>query len=237
MEKVEFKRVCPQCNKEIFYKNKYNFNKSNLNNKICSYCSKQNVGLRNRGKKRTEKVKNVISQKMINHPSIKGNLERANKIKNKLIGRDVSKFHKGKQSFSKSCKLCYKEFECQPHRKESNHFCGKKCQYEYYFLNKKWTPKFNPNACSLIEEYGIKNGYNFRHALNGGEYKIKNLNFWVDGYDEEKNVVIEYYEKHHLLPKNLEKDKIRKEIIIQALKCEFIILYYNNKIEKYKYEK
>ena len=27
-------------------------------------------------------------------------------------------------------------------------------------------PNYNPNACKIIEEYGIKNGYNFQHAIH-----------------------------------------------------------------------
>jgi len=92
-------------------------------------------------------------------------------------------------------------------------------------------PNFNPKACYIIEKYGENNGYNFQHALNGGEFYIKELGYWVDGYDKEKNVVIEYQEKHHLHPKHIEKDKRRKEEIIKILKCKFIYVYYNNKIE------
>jgi len=92
-------------------------------------------------------------------------------------------------------------------------------------------PNFNPTACHLIEEYGKQNGYNFQHALNGGEFYIKELGYWVDGYDKEKNIVIEYQEKWHLTPKHIGKDKKRKKEIIKALKCKFIYLYYNNKIE------
>jgi hypothetical protein len=92
-------------------------------------------------------------------------------------------------------------------------------------------PNFNKDACNIIEKYGLDNGYNFQHALNGGEYHVKELGYWVDGYDKEKNVVVEYYEKFHSTPKHKIKDKVRMENIINALKCKFIIIYYNQKIE------
>jgi hypothetical protein len=92
-------------------------------------------------------------------------------------------------------------------------------------------PNFNIQACKVIEEYGKENNYNFQHALNGGEFHIKQLGYWVDGYDANKNVVIEYYEKHHTTPKWKEKDKKRMENIIEALKCKFIIVYFNKLIE------
>jgi hypothetical protein len=92
-------------------------------------------------------------------------------------------------------------------------------------------PNFNPQACKIIEEYGKMNGYNFQHALNGGEFHIKELGYWIDGYDINKNVVIEYYEKHHLTPKWKEKDKKRMKNIIETLKCKFIIIYFDKQIK------
>lgn len=81
-------------------------------------------------------------------------------------------------------------------------------------------PSYNKRACNIIEKYGKKNGYNFQHALNGGEKRI--LCYWVDGYDKNKNVVIEYYEKKH--DKKIEYDNERMNRIIKFLKCKFIIL-------------
>ena len=81
-------------------------------------------------------------------------------------------------------------------------------------------PNYNPEACRLIEEYGKKHGYNFQHAENGGEFHIKELGYFVDGYDVEQNVVIEYDEPHHARQK--EKDTQRQQEIIELLKCKFI---------------
>ena len=83
-------------------------------------------------------------------------------------------------------------------------------------------PNYNPEACKIIDEYGKKYGYNFQHAENGGEHHIKELGYFVDGYDKEKNVAIEYYEKAHKNQK--ERDKKRKQEIIDKLDCEFIEL-------------
>jgi hypothetical protein len=85
------------------------------------------------------------------------------------------------------------------------------------------TPYYNPNACKIIDEYGKANGYNFRHAENGGEYKV--LRYSLDGYDKEKNVVIEYDEKHHFSDGYLvDKDVRRMNDIICHLKCKFLRL-------------
>jgi hypothetical protein len=83
---------------------------------------------------------------------------------------------------------------------------------------------YNPKACDAIDEYGKLHGYNFQHAMNGGEFYIKELGYSVDGYDKEKNIVIEYYEKYHTRPKQIKKDLERQKLITEFLKCQFIIL-------------
>ena len=39
----------------------------------------------------------------------------------------------------------------------------------------------------ISEEKNVK----IQHAMNGGEYYIKELGYWLDGYDIENNVVYE----------------------------------------------
>lgn len=87
-------------------------------------------------------------------------------------------------------------------------------------------PFYNPEACELIEEYGSEHGYDFQHAENGGEYHIKELGYWVDGYDPEENVVIEVDEPHHFNEdgKLCERDRRRQQEIEEHLNCKFIRL-------------
>ncbi len=85
-------------------------------------------------------------------------------------------------------------------------------------------PSFNPVACKIIDEYGKQNGYNFQHALNGGEYHIKELGYWVDGYDKMKNVIIEIDEPHHKTERCIKKDNYRQKEIEEYMKCKFIRL-------------
>lgn len=87
---------------------------------------------------------------------------------------------------------------------------------------------FNPLACKLIDEYGEKNGYNFQHALNGGEVFINGYS--VDAYDREKNVVLEVDEKHHFNSNGClkQKDIIRQKEIEGHIKCKFIRIPFTN---------
>jgi len=86
------------------------------------------------------------------------------------------------------------------------------------------SPNYNPNACEIIDEYGKEHDYNFQHAMNGGEFRISDLGYWVDGYDKDKNTVIEINEPSHYTPDNKlnERDKIREQEIIEYLDCKFI---------------
>ena len=84
-------------------------------------------------------------------------------------------------------------------------------------------PSYNESSISIIEEYGKEHGYNFQHAKNGGEVEV--LGYFLDGYDKEKNVVIEYMEKHHSRPTKAKKDKIRKQIIVNHLNCKWIEIW------------
>ena len=46
----------------------------------------------------------------------------------------------------------------------------------------------------------------------------------MDGYDKEKNVVIEYFEPWHSKSHHKDRDEKRRLEIIDFLKCSFIIL-------------
>lgn len=84
-------------------------------------------------------------------------------------------------------------------------------------------PNYNPKACKIIEEYGQQYRYNFQHAENGGEFYIKELGYWVDGYDAKQNVVVEVYESAH--HRTVSRDNQRQQEIEEHLKCEFIVLW------------
>ena len=85
-------------------------------------------------------------------------------------------------------------------------------------------PGYNQQGCKLIDKMGKRLGLNFQHAENGGEYHIKELGYWVDGYDKDYNVVIEVDEPaHYDSDGNLsERDVRRQQEIEEYLGCEFI---------------
>jgi len=139
-----------------------------------------------------------------------------NNINNDLCSYGCGKI--AKYIYSNNSMVCSKGQKCPELRKRSRIRVLKTTPETY--------PNYNPEACKLIDEYGKENNYNFQHAENGGEFHVSGLGYWVDGYDKEKNVVIEIDESFHFdNDGNLkERDIIRQKEIIKHLKCEFIRL-------------
>lgn len=89
--------------------------------------------------------------------------------------------------------------------------------------NKKYHPSYNKEACKYFDNLNKENKWNLQHALNGGEYKIDN--YWVDAYDKNLNIVVEYDERKHYVDvyNNVlqYKDIIRQNNIIHTINCKF----------------
>ncbi len=85
------------------------------------------------------------------------------------------------------------------------------------------SPCYNLDSIEIIEQLGDKLNCSFQHAENEGEFFIEELGYWVDGYDENKNIVLEYDEDFHFKNGKLqESDQKRMNEIINYLNCGFI---------------
>jgi len=83
----------------------------------------------------------------------------------------------------------------------------------------KLTPRFSIRACEYFDSINKENDWKLQHGLNGGEVYVKDLGYWVDAYDKDKNIVIEYDEGHHNRQK--ENDIRQMNEIKEYLKCRF----------------
>ena len=89
--------------------------------------------------------------------------------------------------------------------------------------NQQILPNYNSESCLFFDKISVENNIHICHAMNGGEYRIKELGYWLDGYDLKNNVVYEWDEPSHFLNGKLrEKDLIRQTEIEKFLKCKFI---------------
>ena len=78
---------------------------------------------------------------------------------------------------------------------------------------------YNPTACKYLDNLNRENGWNLQHAENGGEVIVGG--YALDGYDRERNIVVEYDEPHHNKRSRILKDKKRMDEIINHLRCKF----------------
>lgn len=185
------------------------------------------------GKRHTEKSKKKLRQRLSGktYESLYG-LEEAQRLKKnysqKMKGRKA--WNKGMtgtkylKHFTKESREKHKSFKGKRHSEESKkkirllmiknieRRCGQKA------------PNYNKKGCKIIDNYGLKNGFSFQHAENGGEYFIEELGYWLDGYDPKKNVAIEIDELSHFDSdgKLTPKDQKRQKEIIKVLRCSFI---------------
>jgi len=81
---------------------------------------------------------------------------------------------------------------------------------------------YNAEACKVFNTINDFFGWSGKHAENGGEVHLKELGYWLDFYDRERNIVIEYYEKSHYRSLSvLTKTLLREQEIIKHLGCQF----------------
>jgi hypothetical protein len=220
----KFYRNCPDCGIELSYGRKSRRNLANKKNTKCISCCQK-------GKIHTQEWKDMMRERNLgkNNPNFgnhqvawnkgltKETDEGVRRISDAMMGENNPMYDKKPWNYRLTGSDLVKQTD------ESI----KKIRMTTIKNIKKSSrtgmqPNYNPTACKIIDEYGKQNGYNFQHAENDGEYQIKELGYWVDGYDKEKNVVIEYYENYH--KKQLQKDKRRKQEIINLLNCKFIEL-------------
>lgn len=229
MVETEFKKKCPICNQIIFYINKARLNTSIKLNCLCKKCS-----YKKRKENPSEKVKKVwfkVGDRPKNADFRKGKtledifgVELAIKLKNEHRNRKPSIESRIKRSItckSSGCGLSNKGRKCS----DENKIKFRKLMIEK--LNNvipNFHPPYNKKACEYFDRIMLENNVVIQHALNGGEYHIKELGYWLDGYDIKNNIVYEFDERFHfeINGKLREKDVIRQKEIENFLNCKFI---------------
>jgi len=222
--------------KEIYKKEKFDYSKVNYINNYTPVeiiCEKHGT------------FKSRPNELLIGQGCIKCNKEKLNEKKLEKYLKKCNKIHNNKYDYSKvifknkSSKvtiICpiHGEFE----QVFNYHYYGCGCQKcakismrikRIESINNNFknghqiTPNFNKTACKIFDEISKKENINIQHAMNGGEYCIKELGYWIDGYDVDNNVVYEFDEPKHFSNDILkEKDIIRQKEIEKILKCKFI---------------
>ena len=195
-QKIEWIKNCSGCNVELAYSTKGNLKRSIERNAKCYSCTHS-------GKIVSEETKVKIREaRKLQSPL---SIESRKKLSDSMVkwhSRNVSPM-KGKTHTDESIRRI--RVGCINHIKSINGI----------------RPNYNPSSIPIIEakakELGITD---LQHAENGGEFYVKGLGYWVDGYSKEHNLVIEYDEKHH--KRQVVADVKRQAEITEHLNCKFI---------------
>lgn len=196
----------------------------------------EKLSVANKGKDRFSKsYKKYLSKKMkgIGNPFY-GKLH-TDETKQKL-SKPKTKEHRKKLSRSLKGKYLGRRYEVTPETRKKMRLSAinrlKKVYGENFFMpnvNKKETDFFH----NLEKQYGW-DGIYFGKDGNTQQHYINSLGYWVDFYDEKRNIVVEYDETNHYdCNWNLRnKDLIRQNEIITELKCDFY--RYNEVLDEFK---
>jgi len=201
-EDNNWNRYCPKCNKIIIYgkdKNaKYYAHKRHKINGLCHSCAAI-------GKSFSELTRLKISK------SKKGT-KFSEEHKNKL-----SVSHKGLDTWNKN-KKC-------PTIVDAIHRPEVRMKHLEGLYHSKWIKvRTDLGQLELLEKWN-KLGFNFEPNY---QIHINTDLFYIDGYDKERNVIIEYDSSYHNKPHQKRKDLIRQQKIIDILKPKKFWRYNKN---------
>ncbi len=222
-KKEKFERNCPKCNSLITYTNIGNRNQAEKKNKLCKCCLNKNLSIVFTGRSLSDETKIKLSHKLKGRPvlwkdKIRQSLKQFNarhpliwaNNKNPMFG--VQRFGKNNPNYGK---LWSKEQIEKAILRGKEQFLNRLTNLGLLKIG------YNPNACEYFDKLNKENNWNLQHALNKGEKRISV--YFVDAYDEDKNIVVEYDESHHFYSNgNLkQKDIKRMNEIKNLLKCKF----------------
>lgn len=195
-EDFKYNRRCPRCNKEITYAYSSGYSRAKTKNSMCAGCVKiGNDWTWNKGKKLPEPMRSkVIAAGLINLQKIviPFTAEHCNNISRSQKGKKLTIDHK-------------RRIRLGVIRSRSQ--------------NLKLYPNYTKYACQLFDEINHELGWRGQHAENGGEFFIRELGYWVDYYEPNLNIIIEFDDKNHKYRK--EKDEIRQQEITNHIQCKF----------------
>jgi very-short-patch-repair endonuclease len=161
------------------------------------------MSLRKVGKPFTQSHKNKISKSLTLHPPMLGKHhsdEMKKKQSERNLGRKLST--ETKKRLKNASILCWE-----------NPTIRKK--YYDALAKTKWiNVRTDVGQLELIEKWN-RLGFNFEPNF---QLKTDDFLYYLDGYDKEKNVVLEYDGKYHSRQSQKKQDQIRQQNIIDILK-------------------
>lgn len=244
-------RMCQNCNHMITYKNKRCLLKSIREGKYCKSCSlrgrkmpimteehkykircshkKNGVGLWMAGRKLSDETRKKIS--ISNRGRVVTDETRKRYSTSKMGDKNPSKRMDVRRKISETQRNNPRIISEETRHKHSIR-AKENIIKQLERMGGLHRPLFNPNACKYFNSLNETFGWKLRHAMNGGEKRI--LCYFLDAFDEARNIVIEYDEPHHYTwdGKLRPYDIIRMNDVISHLGCTF--MRYNEKTGELK---
>ena len=206
-KQTEWIRLCPSCGRERKYKSLYGFREAGKTNSTCKKCVDREWMV---GRTMPEEIRKKISQANLGKEYNKSNL-----------GKKFSESHRRK--ISEGNKGRVPGFIGKTHSEETK--CKQRIKRVEDLIS-KFGSSFQPvnyskKACALFNEINQKMGWNGVHAENGGEFHVHQLGYWLDYYEPNLKIAIEFDEKQHNIPSRERRDLIRQLAIVRELGCKF----------------
>ncbi len=250
--KTDFNKNCPICDKIIYYSQERSLIESVSKNRKCRSCSKiGHPSTIHKNGKVPEKTLRKMSKSWFKngHRPINADFRRgktleeiygkkkAKELKNKMSSRVMSLESNKKRSKSCIAARCGYSNKGRKTSEKLKRLFRKQMVERLLKTYTNFHPSYNTNACKYFDRLNKENGYNIQHALNGGEYFIKELSYWLDGYDKKNNIVYEWDERRHFNKNGTLKNKdiLRENEIKRFLNCKVIRIkdpklnFYNSK--------
>ena len=214
MKEKKYFRNCPECNNELGYTTEKAWKHANKINRLCNSCGRK--GEKHWGYTGATEPKTCIDcEKEIDFRSVRCKSCNRKKI---IEEQGVNpKFLNSKRN------------------KGMKHSSETKKKMSVAAINERRVKNLHPvnynkSSIEILEKFGRDNNLNLQHAENKGEFVVMIPNgntYFVDGYDKDKNVVVEYIENSswHKSPKKKIYHLLRKEEIKTYLNCEYYEIY------------
>lgn len=96
------------------------------------------------------------------------------------------------------------------------------------------SPRYDLESIKILNRFAEEHDLNLRHAEKGGEVFLKDLGYWLDGYDSEKNILVEIDEPFHFRKDLIlgDRDIRRHREIQEKLGCSVYRIYFNKRTNR-----
>ena len=199
-------RFCPNCCKEVFHTNKYSFDRAVKKNLKCKDCTAKS-------KDRKEKISKAMSGKNNYWYGKTLSEDHKTKLVNAHLGSKHSESTKQKMSLTRKGRVLTED--TKKRIKQSLHRPDIRKKHLDALTESGWlivkTDKGQLEMLDRLNRMGFKFYPNY-------QLKTDNALFYIDGYDIENRIVVEYDSKYHKRRNQKEKDLIRQKLIIEIMK-------------------